>query len=339
MAYDDLLDLIHKYCTAEQITALLRLGKGHKDVRITAESKEQLVNRNLREALDARAIPLDPVFALLREAEENGNHHTFYYRVSRRLIEHLTFDKVGYALFGKSWPSKTGFPRLTLKPQDYVISDFREYDPKKPRDWVLKLYGHELRERFKRIEEIGPEIHKIYVREEFRHVILVRLNAPDLLEVRVPRDESKQRIAGWLNTAWVMLQSALAKQQFAEWDLNKTRRMLVETEDKNASLYHIRDTRIVDSNDTRASFEAHATQGNLFAANETKEAIKGLLKANGECTHAAILWLPHDGLPADVLRTLVGHNQPNEVIFSGSMTARDVDYVTEQLRTYSRRTS
>ena len=78
MAHEDLLKLIQQHCTGEQITALLRQSKGNEGVRVSAENKDQLVQRNLRDALDAHAINIDRVYDLLRDAEENGNHHTFY---------------------------------------------------------------------------------------------------------------------------------------------------------------------------------------------------------------------------------------------------------------------
>jgi len=104
MANDELLKLIHEHCTTEQITALLREGKGNEGVRISAENKEFLVQRNLRDALEAKAINIEHTYDLLREAEENGNHHTFYFRPkTKKLAEQLTIDYIGKALLGKAW--------------------------------------------------------------------------------------------------------------------------------------------------------------------------------------------------------------------------------------------
>jgi len=77
---DDALTLAEGLCTAEQIKDLLRKRKGNENVRITAESKEDLIHRNLREAVAARAIDVREVYDLIRLAEETGNQHIFYYR-------------------------------------------------------------------------------------------------------------------------------------------------------------------------------------------------------------------------------------------------------------------
>jgi hypothetical protein len=48
------LDLAEKLCTKEQIQELLRSRKEHKDVRVTAETKDDVVKRNLRTAIEAQ---------------------------------------------------------------------------------------------------------------------------------------------------------------------------------------------------------------------------------------------------------------------------------------------
>jgi hypothetical protein len=67
---EDALSLVKKLCTADQIQNLLRSQKGQEGVRITAENKDELVDRNLRGALEAKAIEVEQVFELIRSAEE-----------------------------------------------------------------------------------------------------------------------------------------------------------------------------------------------------------------------------------------------------------------------------
>src|SRR5258707_8373869 len=77
---DELFRLVDNLCTADQVQALLRTVKGQKDVRITAENKSDLIERNLRTAVTSRALSLDQVYELVRTAEENGNQHIFYFK-------------------------------------------------------------------------------------------------------------------------------------------------------------------------------------------------------------------------------------------------------------------
>jgi hypothetical protein len=332
----DIYGLVEEFCSGEQVTTLLRAAKGSKGVRISAENKHDLVHRNLREAIEARSLPIERVFNLLRDAEENGDQHVFYFKArSRRLGD---FDSIGKALFGSRWPDKTGFPKVDLIPRGFLVSDFRGWNEKKPKDWALKVYGHEIREHFTGVKrEEGSAIWKRFEQQEFRHVLLARWNSPDLLEMRVPRDDSKRRLNDWLGVLWNELNPAISQTNFQPWDLSRARRRLIEEEDKNTTLYRFHDTQLEDSNHSRASFEPYTEQLTLFTAIETKDAIQGLLRAKSECTRLAVTWLEgRNGIPAKDLRTLIGVGETNEVVIARRCSQKELDFVTEQLRDFSK---
>jgi len=90
---DELYRLVDLFCTADQIKELLRSAKGQKDVRITAENKQELVTRNLRTAVGSRALSVGQVYDLVRNAEENGNQHFFYYKPRNKdIASSLTYE-------------------------------------------------------------------------------------------------------------------------------------------------------------------------------------------------------------------------------------------------------
>src|SRR5262249_35661081 len=136
------------------VQSLLRRHRGGKNIRITAEDKAQLIQRNLREALDSNSINVQEVFDLIRSAEENGNQHIFYYKAKTRAIANaLEYKAVAERLWGATWQATVNeFPKIRLKPNDYQYSDFRRKakkpDDKDPQDWVLKVYGHDSITRF-----------------------------------------------------------------------------------------------------------------------------------------------------------------------------------------------
>src|ERR1035438_5397775 len=114
---DEALSLVERLCTADQVRGLLRTKKGDDNVRISAEDKEELVRKNLRNAVESKAIEIDKVYGLIQDSEENGNQHIFYYRASQKLAEALTFDHVAKQLWGASWSKAVAeFPSIRLKP-------------------------------------------------------------------------------------------------------------------------------------------------------------------------------------------------------------------------------
>lgn len=339
---DEMYRLVEGMCTADQIQRLLRSAKGEKDVRITAENKSDLIERNLRAAVASGALSWDQVYGLVRDAEENGNQHIFYFRPkAKNLVDcSPTFEMVAKQLWGATWEKKMSFPNVNLKQNSFVYGDFRLWNPTlKSRDWMLKLYGHMKFDRFTGKEkEEGSRLYKEFVREDLRIVLMARWNNPDLLELRVQRDESTRRVKSWIDQLWLMLGGALRKEDFLPWDLSKARRRMIDEEDKNQDVYSFRDTRLEDSLSNRVSFETYATQGNLFASIEAKEAIHDILDGrDSRCTHLSVGWLPRkDGVPSEEYRTLLGHRETNEVIFGGHCSAKEIDYVTDKLRYFNR---
>jgi len=337
---EKLLSLVDALCTIDQVKELLRLAKERnpKEVRITAKTKSDLIQRNLREALDSGGIGPDKVYDLIRESEENGNQHIFYFKPRLKPTrDSMTLEKVGEGLWGKGWADKTKFPTANTPNNGYDYADFRSPDGK-PNHWVLKIYGQLTYEHYtgKDFKEEG-KVYKEFEPQELRVVLLARWNPPDVLEMRVQRDESRRRITAWLDKLWTMLGPAVKRSDFDPWNLKIARKRLIEEEDKYSSVYNFRDTRLLDPHSTRASFEANATAGYLFSSVEAKEAIRGLLDANSECTHLSVTWAPgKDGIPSAELRTLLGEREPNEIVIFGHFKAGDVDYVTDKLRFFNR---
>jgi hypothetical protein len=202
---DETLALVKDFATTEQIQNLLRTRK--KDVRITGENKDQIVDRNLREAIDNRIIDIESVFDLIREAEENGNQHIFYYKAkSKAIAEALAFENFAPRLFGPQWEKRLedDFPQIKLKPSDFKVSDFRRHK-KKPKDWIFKIYGQLTVEKQTNEEERegATSLWRKFEFESLRIVLLARWNSgPDLLEIRVQRDTSHRKVEGWHNVVW-----------------------------------------------------------------------------------------------------------------------------------------
>jgi hypothetical protein len=338
---DDALALAEELCTSDQIKNLLRKRKGDEHVRLTAESKEDLVHRNLREAISAKAIGIEEVFDLIRLAEENGNQHIFYFLPgSKRLAASLTYESMARQLWGSSWEKHVAqFPSIRLKPNDYRHSDFRRLN-KKPQDWILKIYGQNVITRFTgRTEQRGKSIWREYVQEPLRIVLSARWNSPDVLEIRVQRNESRRRVEEWLQRVWSMLSPALGPSQFDAWQLKKPMARIILEHEKHADVYTFRDASIDDMG-VHASFQAYSDEGDLFASQRSIDAIRSYINADGDCRGLSVTWLanPH-AAPQQEVQTLLGAKGTNEMIVPGHCLPGDLDYVTDQLRSFSKAAS
>lgn len=342
---EEALALVKQLCTIEQIQSLLRTYKSSKDVRVSAENKDLLVDRNVREALESNVVKIGEVFDLIRSSEENGNQHIFYYKPkSKRIADDLTFDNVAERLWhGERKRILSEFPAIRLKPNDYRYSDFRvkpkRRDEKNPKDWVLKVYGHALITRSTgEVEKRGEySFWREYVEEPLRIVLLARWNYPDLLELRIQRNESRKRVDSWHNKLWEMLNPALIRSQFNEWSLEKAMGKLIREQQSNNDLYTFRDASIIDQTGVHATFQTESDEGNLFASLETRESIKRFLDAKSDCDDLTVTWLARtSGVPSKDMRTLLGANKPHGIVVLAHCSSGDLDYVTSQLRRFSK---
>jgi transcription initiation factor IIE alpha subunit len=283
------------------------------------------------------------VYDLIREAEENGAQHVFYYRPAG-IPKVLAVDEIGQRLWGEGWREKTKFPRVNLAQDQFVFSDLRQFLPeRKPLDWVLKIYGHEFADRATDIvKEISDTRYtREFIREERRMVIVIRWNNPGLLEIRLPRlTESRKQLTAWLELTWQMIAPAINPNLYTKWDLSKARAKMIAQQEKNQKVYRCSHSRVQDGYQNIASFECNAPQGDLFASEGVVESVKRLIgSTDGECTQLRTSWLAKekDDVPSRDVTTVIGlPTHANEVVFTAQCTSRDVDYVTDQLRFFSK---
>jgi hypothetical protein len=345
---DETLALVKDFATTEQIQNLLRTRK--ESVRITGENKDQIVDRNLREAIEKRVIDIENVFDLIRDAEENGNQHVFYFKAkSRAIAEALAFEKVVPRLFGPNWEKKLEdeFPQIKLKPNDFKVSDFRQHK-KKPKDWIYKIYGQLTVEKQTNEEEREgtTSLWRKFEFESLRIVLLARWNSgPDLLEIRVQRDSSHRKVEGWHNVVWDKLNPHIMRRQFDPWPLSKIMANVIRKHAQNSKLYNFRGAKLGDGAGNQATFESEAER-DLFTTSEMTLSVESLMKRDPD--GLVVTWLTQNsGGPSKELRTPLGIKQSdsmrrfvgdlsNEIIISAHCTAEDVDYVTGQLRSFSR---
>jgi hypothetical protein len=333
----DLRKLVNDWCAVEQIAQLLRDAKDtSEEVRVSASKKDILIEENLRKAVESGAVPLDKIYNLIREAEENGNQHIFYYR---RTGQPGSMDEIATRLWGAQWEKKMDLPRADLVENDFIFADLHPWNAAlKPLDWVLKIYGHEYVKKYTDvIKSIGSHrfTHEFY-EEETRLVIVVRWNNPGILEVRIPEAGSKKRIKDFLQKTWLMIAPACPPTQYAAWNLTKARGRIINEQEKHPKVYRLNHTRVEDEDHNVGTFECRDPQGHLFTKQRVVDSVQKLID-EGECTNLNVRWLTgNNPNPSRELNTRVGHNETNEIVIGGYCQSKDVDYVTDQLRYFSK---
>jgi hypothetical protein len=327
--------------TVEQIRALLREFKdvNPQEVLVSGGTKEEVI-KHLKRAVAVKAVPFDRVLILLHESEENGDQHIFYVKPKNPKTLKICRDGalIAEKLWGEDW-GDMGFPFFKLPHDSYQWADFRIGLPGKPKDWIAKLYGHEVHYKYIREEFLNGELVKYYSKREENTTCLARWNDPDLLELRIPRTSSTSHgsIEKRLQMLWQHLSPALSAGDFIAWELNDTRRGILQRRDEHKATYRVTTLEFTDSELGKASFSPNTDDEGADDAEERKAAIDAYLKGKGDCHHLIITWHADESAKAlpDDLKVISGGKDTNEVVIKARTSSAAVDYVTNQLRHFS----
>jgi hypothetical protein len=336
---DRLLQLVDEHCTSRTITKLLQEAKARdKDIRVSGNKTSIL--QNLRDGISRGTIPQADVYQMLCAAEENGNQHVFYYEPvdSSLIAKYNDGDAVATALFGAGWQAAMKFPQLYLDDIGVKWSDFRIAPTAGGHlTWTGKIYSGKDRPKFLRQEDREHgEFARIYKYEFVREIYLVKWHSFGLLELRVPRRESKADVISAVQQdLWPSIASAVSPDDFREWDLSIARRRLKNEHEQHKSLYERGNIRAQSSGLGGAYFTVAHGDDELGSDPEHAQAVQ----LYQDVIELVINWLPQqqtDAIEAS-LRTVIGKVANNEVLIAAKATADAVNYVTYRLREFSKR--
>lgn len=332
----DLFVLIEEKCTADQIAAILQsYKKKEKNVRVSGKKGE--IVEHLKDAISEKIIPKSEAIDLLRECEENGDQHIFYFVPKAKKNKELCADGQHTAdLLFPTPLDRMGFPLFQDVPDEHIWSDFRVVSTNGRSGWVGKIYGHESALEFESEEEHPNYLIKKFVRNVERTVCLVRWNPPNLLEIRVPRVESRAKLDERLKRVWIMIRPALKQEDFSPWDTRKARCTMVKERKDNSKLYHLPTVYLTDPGSGKAIFAAYTEDGSQVSAKEREAAIDLLMKGKTDCDRLVVVWC-QVGAPGTLisdLRTIVAPRYSNELVIPARVNSQTVDYVTDRLREF-----
>lgn len=336
-----LYDRIAGVATIRQIQAILRRHKetAPDEIHITG-IKSDLIS-NLEHAVKIRVVPLEEVTALLRESEENGHQHVLYYVAKSRAAAGRAGDgqQIAQGLWGENWQSIESFPKFDHVPKSYEWADFRLGYLKKPKDWIAKLYGLELNRHLESEEDLPDGRFARYYRDkQERSVLLIRWNAPDLLEIRISRCDSAKQLATRITAVWDRIRPAVIRDDFIEWNLSMARGRLARTREENEASYYTNAYRLTDPSSGVAIFRSHTDEESTDEEPVRQQAIDSYLRNNDcECPVLGVMWhVPERrGAAAHDLHTIISPRHPHELVIPARTSSETVEYVTNQLRQFN----
>lgn len=144
-AADDIYSRVLKAVPSAALEELLRRTKERQEgsralgteVRIGAKNKEELVQKNIREAVREGAVDLTSLETLIQEYEESGKQRIFLYTLPKAHATALAYENVKKSIFGTQ-AAAVRFPIFHSLPAEPEASSFRPY---RAEDAAVKVLG------------------------------------------------------------------------------------------------------------------------------------------------------------------------------------------------------
>lgn len=343
---DSFYERIAKQCNAEQIRDFLRPYKEASEEaskEITVSSRKDDLIAILRRGVAKGFFTLNAVINLLRECEENGQQHVFYFRPKNQAVRRLCrdFDAIMSRIHGDEWEEE--YPIFEFRPESYQWVDFRCGLDGKPRDWIAKAYGHE--RYFERIDIAWPTPDRrveTFSAQTVNVVCLARWNDDDLLEIRVDsqRLDSVKAREERLGQVWNLLENALSKEDFEPWELGCARSFMAKNR-RGHEDFELGDLRLLDTDGGVATFKTSVETESVDDLPARTEAVNALA-AVSDCDVLSIHWKIPSNKPDGglfTLSTICGGRFTHELIVRARTSSMAIDHVTNKLRQFDATTA
>jgi hypothetical protein len=360
---EDIFERVTRIIPTANIQALLRAVKEHggdsaAEIRLTSKNKDELVNNNLREALNLGLVAKSQLESLIQEHEETGGQRIFLYRLQSDHLSKIdpSFDQVGQRLFGKKW-DKIEFPIFHQLPEEPEASSFRKYTPQIPKSvrptfteafgsgWILRIDASVRREE--RLEAETSDVERpagivthTYLPTLQDAVCVIRYwSMPGLLEVRVPNFSSRELVTRLRDNVLNKFGQAFSfGGVYRPWEMapicTSLLSQLVQKPASEPTLRRVSGSLFRENDRSTMKIEIqNQDETDIRDSGARLDSVKAYLK-DGSLVESMIAFFQlRKGEPE--IRITLGAEEPNEVSVRKSIGAKELDHVIFRLHANS----
>ena len=243
-AEEDLFERVQRQVPSSQIEEILRKAKAApenpRDVLITSRNKQELVYRNLQQAISNGYVAKEAVEKLVQEISETGGQRIFLYRLKEHVKTQnlrVSLDNVGTELLGSNW-AQISFPVYHNLPATPQVSSLRSYaleanrrenpygfDAPRADGWILTIDASaKVEERIdgNSASNSNISVHTYAAKLEDAVVVIRYWEKLHLLELRIPNFQKRATVLGLRDAIWDSFGAKLGfDQKFEPWHLTE----------------------------------------------------------------------------------------------------------------------
>lgn len=313
-----------------EVSFVLR-ANGLSAVNSWQQAKDRIVG-----AVKDGKLPPRELVQLLRDSEEYGGQHVFFYATSKENAAKFTSqDFLRTKLLSLDRLDLLEEPNFLSKPGSRGFADARLDREKGGLVLILKSVESRVYYRLENEYEENAGLYKIrrYRRFEFRAVDLIRVHSDGFTELCIASADSASDYSDRVTSAWSFFGSILSQFQFERVSVGKAQQKLWKDRKNIANLLRYSDSRLRDAKGTVLTAATGAQQDSLFEDPRATASIDAFWDDETVCDKSNMWWLKREDelVPSKNVHVLMA-GASNEFAIPGKCNRADYEYVLAQIR-------
>ncbi|MGB6104596.1 MAG: hypothetical protein WBF88_12215 [Pusillimonas sp.] len=330
----EVVDLLRQTSTKETIQEFLKT----KGLPFSG-TWDELRDKRLIPAVEARTCTVAELIDLLRSAEEHGKQHVFLYKCEPQdAVVTMERGRIRAELARRNQVNVLEQPAILERPLTPTIVDTRWKTGTIDLAMVIKEVEtresqHPLREER---SADGMILTKTYELRRERAVNLVRLHHDGFLEMRISaRSTGSTKYRQDVGMFWARLRGLLNQANFRPVALAEVKARTLSDRDNLGDRIRFSNSNLRNEDGTTMTVSSRGIDADLYGDSGAANGIKAFLDEDGYCEGSNFFFRKNNDLSKDIHVVLTG--EPNEFAITADCSEGDYEYVLNQIRAINTR--
>ncbi|ESY65099.1 hypothetical protein X743_29770 [Mesorhizobium sp. LNHC252B00] len=325
--------LIQRQGTLEQVGTFLR----SKKLPSSAGSWADMIGLRLRPSLSDGSLSEDDVISLLRQTEEHGSQHIFFFDlVKGRDISRLFDARLPGLLKAAGLPA-LGTTSIVDMPNTPTVVEVR-HDPRGDNALIFKIV--EKRAHLEKISDSAQNGRVIVTYDEipYRAVNVMRISDKGTAEIRVQSHTDPISYAGLCEAVFTLLRPVVDRLDWRDHKLDKFKSNLFDSSmrSKLMSIFGLRQSQHSNLEGNRLTAAAGMPGASMYDDDEVVASVDRFLKKqdHAHCERATVTIRKSDSLRRSI--GLIVSGEANELAIASKVSRDEYNYIVSQVLEYNK---
>ncbi|MCF7645986.1 hypothetical protein KQ944_12500 [Bacillus subtilis] len=319
-----LFKLIQRQGTIDQVSHFLK----EKNLPSSAGSWRDMIDNRLRKLFENNQLGSHDLINLLRQTEEYGSQHIFFYQlIDSHEVSHFFKKDFAQTLISNKLPA-LGTTSIVDLPEKPTVVEVR-YTNEKTQSIIFKLV--EKRTILNKVSDTATNGQLVITYDQipYRAVNLLKISADGTAEIRLQSHSDSTSYKGLAESVFTLLDPVVNRLSWKDHKLDNLKANLFDN-DKRAYLqkiFGLRHTQHSNTDGTRLSAAVGMPGASMYDDGEAVASVDRFLqkKDHAHCEKVSVMLMKNEGLNRSIGLLISG--EPNEMAITSKVSELEYQYI------------